>query len=108
MRNQIIALVAGAGIVAGAAAMAAPAQAAPRPTVTKAEVARHDTPGDCWVIVGRSVYDMTAYLPRHPGGVGEISRWCGGRATAAFADEHAGDRDAAQGMANLKIGRLKR
>ena len=89
--------------------MVAPAaHTAPMRTITKAEVARHSTSSDCWVIVGRTVYDMTSYLPRHPGGADEIAEWCGGRATAAFADEHAGDTGAARGMARLKIGKFKR
>lgn len=32
------------------------------------DVAKHCTPHDCWVIVHGSVYDVTDYIPRHPGG----------------------------------------
>lgn len=36
--------------------------------VTLQEVASHCTKDDCWVIVHGDVYDVTAYVPRHPGG----------------------------------------
>lgn len=32
------------------------------------DVARHNTPADCWVIVRGRVYDVTAWAPKHPGG----------------------------------------
>ena len=35
---------------------------------TTAEVAKHNTPADCWVIVGGEVYDVTKWVPKHPGG----------------------------------------
>jgi cytochrome b involved in lipid metabolism len=108
MKRAITTFSIAAALVGSAAITPAPAQAAPSRTITKAEVARHSTAGDCWVILGRSVYDMTAYIPRHPGGPDEIVPLCGGRATAAFSNEHAGDRNARRGMASLKIGQLKR
>lgn len=35
---------------------------------TTAEVAGHDSAADAWVIVRGKVYDVTAWVPRHPGG----------------------------------------
>ena len=32
------------------------------------DVAEHNSPTDCWVIVRRKVYDVTSWVPRHPGG----------------------------------------
>lgn len=32
------------------------------------EVRRHNRKDDCWVIVDGGVYDVTAFVPRHPGG----------------------------------------
>ncbi|XP_061825813.1 fatty acid 2-hydroxylase [Nerophis lumbriciformis] len=35
---------------------------------TEREVARHCTEDSCWVLLGTRVYDVTAFLRRHPGG----------------------------------------
>jgi fatty acid desaturase len=32
------------------------------------EIARHNTPQDCWIIVKDKVYDVSPYVSRHPGG----------------------------------------
>lgn len=108
MKRTITIVTLASGLIAGAGVLGAPAQAAPSRMFTKAEVARHGTASDCWVYIGRNVYDMTAYLPRHPGGADEIAPYCGGNAKAAFLGEHAGDGFAKKGLATLKIGRLKR
>ena len=35
---------------------------------TVTEVEKHSTPDDCWLIVRGKVYDVTPFVPRHPGG----------------------------------------
>ncbi|KAF3793565.1 Cytochrome B5-like protein [Nymphaea thermarum] len=35
---------------------------------TKAEVSRHNTRTDCWIIIKDKVYDVTSYVEEHPGG----------------------------------------
>lgn len=108
MKRIIATLAVAAGLVSVGAVTALPAEAAPSRVITRSEVAQHATSSDCWIIVGRSVYDVTSYLPRHPGGAGQISPLCGKSATAAFRGEHGGDRDAARALAGLRIGRLAR
>lgn len=36
--------------------------------IAVADVEKHCTPQDCWVIVHGNVYDVTEYVSRHPGG----------------------------------------
>ncbi len=54
------------------------------PGVSAAVVAGHSTAADCWIIVSGKVYNVTAYLPRHPGGAARITPFCGQDATTAF------------------------
>lgn len=37
-------------------------------TFTADEVARHNTPSDCWLLIHGKVYDVTRWVPHHPGG----------------------------------------
>ena len=48
------------------------------------EVAKHNTTGDCWLIINNKVYSVSSYLSSHPGGVSAITAYCGRDATAAF------------------------
>ncbi len=50
---------------------------------TVEEVSLHSTGTDCWTIVGGSVYNITSYVPVHPGG-DEILRACGTDGTTLF------------------------
>jgi hypothetical protein len=51
---------------------------------TAEEVAKHASTTDCWTIIEGKVYDITAYVPRHPGG-DEILRACGAEGTSLFS-----------------------
>merc|ERR1712107_594513 len=42
------------------------------------------TDADCWVIVGDDVYDVTKFLPDHPGGKKAIMLYAGKDATEEF------------------------
>ncbi len=55
--------------------------------LTAAEIAKHNSATDCWLIIDGKVYDVTSYLPYHPGGPGQILPYCGSDASAAFADK---------------------
>ena len=52
--------------------------------LTEAEVAKHDQESDCWVILHGKVYDVTAFLPDHPGGKKAIMLFAGKDATEEF------------------------
>lgn len=45
--------------------------------ITVAELAKHNSPDDCWVVYKGAAYDITKFLPIHPGGVEKIAQFCG-------------------------------
>ncbi|KAH8922285.1 Flavocytochrome c [Atractiella rhizophila] len=51
---------------------------------TLAEVAKHNTKDDCWVVVNGEVLDATKFLPDHPGGAKAIMLYAGRDATEEF------------------------
>lgn len=55
------------------------------PNYTMADVAKHNTPTDCWMILNNTeVYNVTAFLSIHPAGAGPMTPYCGANATTAF------------------------
>jgi len=59
-------------------------------SLTPAEIAKHNTANDCWLLIRGKVYDVTSYLPYHPGGPQTIIQYCGQDATNAFATQDKG------------------
>lgn len=53
-------------------------------TINLAEVAWHDTPDDCWLVIYDYVYDCTEFLKSHPGGQDILVEYAGRDATLAF------------------------
>ncbi|KZT72246.1 hypothetical protein DAEQUDRAFT_809145 [Daedalea quercina L-15889] len=52
------------------------------------EVAQHNTAESCWIIVHGKVYDVTEFLPEHPGGSKIILKYAGKDATAEYDPIH--------------------
>ena len=75
-------------------------------TYTAADVARHASATDCWMILNTSkVYNLSAYTSVHPGGQGSISAYCGKNGDPGFASvPHSAAAVAAQ--APFLIGSL--
>ncbi len=63
--------------------------------VTKDSLAAHKTQADCWVAYNGVVYDISAWLPRHPGSAASIAPYCGTEEefTAAFSGQHGRSKD---------------
>lgn len=60
-------------------------------TLTGVEVAKHNNAKDCWVIVHGKAYDVTEFLPEHPGGQKIIIKYAGKDATEEFDPIHPPD-----------------
>lgn len=74
-------------------------------TYTLAEVAKHGTQSDCWLVVDGSVYDVTKFIPQHPGGK-EILKGCGKDASFLFHGQPNHGDQAENMMKTLKIGTM--
>lgn len=77
-----------------------------RSMLTVAEVAKHNVPEDCYIMVRTSVYDVTKFTDKHPGGSEAIIPLCGKDATAAFTKQHGGQDKPEGVLTGLKIGEL--
>jgi cytochrome b involved in lipid metabolism len=55
-----------------------------------AEIAKHGTAASCWLVVSGKIYDVSAYLSKHPAGAGAITPYCGKESTAAFTGSSGG------------------
>ena len=51
---------------------------------TLAQIAEHNKPDDCWLAVEGRVYNITTYIPKHPGGTPNIIGYCGSESTGAY------------------------
>lgn len=74
---------------------------------TMAEVAKHNTEADCWSAINGSVYDLSTWVSRHPGGSKAIIKLCGTDGSASFTKKHGGATKPQAALVLLKIGSLK-
>ncbi|MCU0667053.1 MAG: cytochrome b5 domain-containing protein [Patescibacteria group bacterium] len=51
--------------------------------VTNEELSTKNTASECWTVINGKVYDLTEYIPRHPGG-DEVLLACGTDGTTLF------------------------
>jgi cytochrome b involved in lipid metabolism len=69
-----------------------------------AEVNKHSSINDCWMIISGKVYDLTSYIKSfHPGGAQTILPYCGQDGTNGFATK---DGFAYNQLTNYLIGDL--
>lgn len=74
---------------------------------TTAQVAEKSSKNSCWTIINSDVYDITSYIPNHPGGEEEIVKVCGKDGSQLFAKpmEHK-EGGASNILTQFKIGTL--
>lgn len=96
-----------------ASAAPAPASAAPAQDAaafTLAEIAAHARADDCWMAVAGEVYDITAYVERHPAEPEVLLPWCGREATEAYRTKLRGRPHSARAdalLAQYRVGTLR-
>lgn len=74
---------------------------------TMDEVATHTSAEDCWMVISGRVYDVSMFVPDHPGGE-EILKGCGKDATAMFnAEGEHQESNAAELLPPYEIGVLE-
>lgn len=82
------------------------AQPAQGSSYTAADVAKHASAADCWTIINGSVYDLTQWVSRHPGGERAITKLCGTDGSEEFNEQHAGGAQQASVLAGFRLGAL--
>jgi len=88
------------------------ASPAAAPALTMAVVAAHNTADDCWLVINNNIYNVTDFIPNHPGGDQHIIDSCGKDATTAFETKGGSGKthsdQARQILAQFYIGDLAR
>ena len=74
---------------------------------TLVEVATHNTEANCWTAINGGVYDLGAWVKKHPGGDKAILSLCGIDGSSAFNTKHGGAELQLSILAGFKIGNLK-
>ncbi|EDW71968.1 uncharacterized protein Dwil_GK10686 [Drosophila willistoni] len=74
-------------------------------TYTRAEVAKHNSNKDTWLLIHNNIYDVTEFLNEHPGGEEVLIEQAGKDATENFEDV-GHSNDAREMMRKYKIGEL--
>jgi len=60
----------------------------PDRAISKDEVVKHNTEGDCWLIIHGAVCDVTGWIKDHPGGGEPLLKKAGADATMVFKLSH--------------------
>lgn len=71
------------------------------------QIAKHDHPKDCWVVIDGGVFDLTDFVSIHPGGEANLTWHAGGDASDAFKEQGHGAQQL-QTLEKYKIGEVDR
>jgi len=66
----------------------APATTSGLAGIPMSEVKKHNTEESAWVVLHGNIYDLTAFLPDHPGGKEVVLKWSGKDATKFWSAIH--------------------
>lgn len=56
--------------------------------LTAEEIKKHSSHESCWIVIHGNVFDVTDFLPEHPGGQAIILKYAGADATEAYDPIH--------------------
>ena len=73
------------------------------------DVAKHASAKDCWMVIEGKVYELTAYIPKHPAPEAALVKYCGKAADTGWETKdkkRAHSRAAAKLLARYEIGQL--
>lgn len=73
---------------------------------TMADIQKHNNKDSCYATINGSVFDLTAWIYKHPGGPAKILALCGKDGTNAFNDKHGGQPRPETELTSFKIGEL--
>jgi L-lactate dehydrogenase (cytochrome) len=81
--------------------------------LTGEDIAKHNDKSSCWVIIHGKAYDVTEFLPEHPGGSRIILKYAGKDATEEFDPIHPPDTldkylDKSKHLGDVDMGTVKR
>ncbi len=74
---------------------------------TMTEVQANNTESNCLTAINGKVYDLTAFVTKHPGGDRNILRICGKDGSSTFEGQHGGEGKPEKILAGFEIGILK-
>jgi len=85
-----------------------PVGTTPTASLTLEEVAKYNTPADCWMAIDGQVYDLSPYIKLgiHPGGE-KILNGCGQEASAMFKAVEKHQNNAVKNLPNYLLGQLQ-
>ncbi|HCB51032.1 TPA: hypothetical protein DEP21_00305 [Patescibacteria group bacterium] len=66
-------------------------------------VKNHSDEASCWTVISGSVYDLTSFIGKHPGGDKAILASCGKDATEMFDQKHGMDPKKWEGLMQFKV-----
>lgn len=73
---------------------------------TLEEISTHKDASSCWTAINGSVYDLTSWIPKHPGGSQAILSLCGIDGSAGYNGQHGNSSKIARVLGGFKVGVL--
>ena len=74
--------------------------------ITLSQISQHNSRASCWSVINGGVYDLTSWIPNHPGGEQVILSMCGVDGSAGYNGQHGGRSKITAILAGFKIGEL--